>query len=175
MLTAPTIALPPVGGLLIRRVGVQTVLVVSVLLCAAGTAGLVLLGPGSTLATLALPLLAIGTGIGLPSGHLDRLAVGEAGEYRRGAAAALFNTVRLNSENIGIAAVGAAVAVLSPAGLAGEEFTTALRSIALVLAAIALATAVLLVVVNRRSSPPVEHGAEPVRAPDAAGSAGSAG
>ncbi|MFY1623443.1 MFS transporter [Micromonospora sp. WMMD735] len=166
VLTAPTIALPPVGGILIRSLGVTPVLVTSVVLCGLGALGLVTLSSDSTLPAMALPLLAVGAGAGLPSGHIDRLAVAEADERRRGAAAGLFNTIRLSTENMSIAAAGAFIAVTSPAGLRGGHFTEALHTVALVLATVGMAVAVLLVVVDRRGrgAGRVEHSTStPVR------------
>ncbi|MFJ8686592.1 MFS transporter [Micromonospora wenchangensis] len=166
VLTAPTIALPPVGGLLIRSIGMTPVLVTAVVLCGLGALGLVTLSPGSTLPAMALPLLAIGAGAGLPSGHIDRLAVSEADESRRGAAAGLFNTIRLSTENVSIAAAGAFIAAASPVGLRGRHFTDALHTVALALAVVAIAVAVLLVAVDRRArgAGRVEHaGPAPVR------------
>lgn len=80
----------------------------------------------------ALPMLAIGTGIGLPWGLMDGLAVGVVPLERAGMATRISSTVRVAGEGVALAVVGAILAMLvagriEAAGLPGSARGAAQR------------------------------------------------
>ncbi|MFE0328204.1 MFS transporter [Streptomyces sp. NPDC003753] len=106
LLSGPVLALPIISGLLARRFSAAVLLGVSLLLVAGGAAWLTVLNRGSDTASLAGPLLVIGTGVGISFGLLDGAAVGSVDASRAGMAAGLFNTMRLTGEAVAIAGMG---------------------------------------------------------------------
>ncbi|MEU4547028.1 MFS transporter [Nonomuraea dietziae] len=145
MLTVPSVVLPPAGAALARRRPVTTV-AGCVAVSGSGALLLATIGPDSTLMTLLAPFALVGIGVGLSNGVLDGLAIGSLPPERAGAASGLFNTARLASETVALAAVGAMLAALSGGSLEGVAFTSALRAVCLALAALAaVATACVLV------------------------------
>jgi hypothetical protein len=67
---------------------------------------------------LAGPLLTIGSGVGISFGIIDGAAVGTVEPERAGMAAGLFNTVRLGSEAVAVACMGALLVSITRAELA---------------------------------------------------------
>jgi hypothetical protein len=80
--------------------------------CAVGLAWLAQWMPGDAPTTLLPPLLLIGTGIGLPWGLMDGLAVSVVPREQAGMAAGIFNTLRVAGEGIAVALVGTLLAAL---------------------------------------------------------------
>lgn len=120
ILTVPVLAIPAASGALARRVPLSLLLGGSLALVGAGAAWLTVLSPGVTIAALAGPLLVIGTGTGVAFGLLDGAAISAAPPERAGMAAGMFNTARLASEAIVIAAMGSVLVTLTDRGLAGH-------------------------------------------------------
>lgn len=118
LMTVPTLALPMVGGWLTKHTSNRVILVVSLLLTTAGAAWLTVIQPGSWVLALAAPLILIGAGFGLSLGILDGAAVSTVETERAGMAAGMFNTMRLSSEVVAIAAMGALVVTLTQSQLA---------------------------------------------------------
>ena len=118
LMTVPTLALPMVGGWLTKHTSNRVILVLSLLLTAGGAAWLTVIQPGSWVLALAAPLVLIGAGFGLSLGILDGAAVGPVETERAGMAAGMFNTMRLSSEVVAIAAMGALVVALTQSRLA---------------------------------------------------------
>lgn len=118
LMTVPTLILPMVGGWLTKHTSNRVILVVSLLLTTAGAAWLTVIQPGSWVLGLAGPLVLIGAGFGLSLGILDGAAVSTVETERAGMAAGMFNTMRLASEVVAIAAMGALVVTLTQSGLA---------------------------------------------------------
>ncbi|MEV1020575.1 MFS transporter [Streptomyces sp. NPDC050264] len=95
LMTAPVLALPPLGARLVNRgVPARHLLVLSLLLLAAGNAWLTTLHPGITAAALSGPLLTIGTGQGLSIGIIDAQAMSMVSPSEVGMASGFLNTVR---------------------------------------------------------------------------------
>ncbi len=132
-LTVPTLVLPTVGAELANRLPHTGVVVGALLLSGAGVLGFTTLGPDATPWSVMLPFLLVGSGVGLTGGMIDGLGLGAVPPERVGTAAGVFNATRLGLETVSIAAVGAALAVLTGGRLSGPAFTGALHGVALVL------------------------------------------
>ncbi|MGP4023543.1 MFS transporter [Actinomadura sp. 3N407] len=146
MLAAPTVVLPTAGSALAKRVPRVVLVAGSVAVTGAGALLLVTIGPDSTPAGLAVPLVLTGAGFGLSTGLLDGLAISVVRPEQAGTAAGMFATSRLATETVGIAVVGAMLAALSGGRLEGSAYTGALHTVCLVLAAFAaVATCCVLV------------------------------
>jgi hypothetical protein len=119
-LAAPLLLVPMLAPLLLRWVKAGTVCAAGLLLAAAGLAWLAqVLGHG-TPADWAGPLLLIGTGIGLPWGLMDGMALNVVETARAGMATGIFNTVRISADGVALALAGAVLAGLIGAGLARQ-------------------------------------------------------
>ncbi|MFH8563149.1 MFS transporter [Streptomyces sp. NPDC017988] len=95
LMTVPVLALPPLGARLVNRgAPARHLLVLSLLLIAAGNAWLTTLHPGISAAALAGPLLTIGAGQGLSVGIIDAQALGMVAPAQVGMASGFLNTVR---------------------------------------------------------------------------------
>ncbi|GAA2294058.1 MFS transporter [Streptomyces kunmingensis] len=95
LMTVPVLALPPLGARLVNRgVPARHLLVLSLLLIAAGNAWLTTLHPGITAGALAGPLLTIGAGQGLSIGIIDAQAMSMVAPSEVGMASGFLNTVR---------------------------------------------------------------------------------
>ncbi|MFI6262116.1 MFS transporter [Micromonospora sp. NPDC051006] len=152
LLTAPTLALPMLTGVLTRLVPAALVIVVSVAVVAIGAAWATVLGPHVHVAALAGPLLTIGVGVGLSIGLLDQLAISSVAASRAATGAGMINTARLASETVAIAVVGAVLASTTAGRLADPGFTSGLRTVLWSMAGVALAAAVLVAVLVRRAA-----------------------
>lgn len=123
MLTIPVLALPTLAGAASRRIPVRTLLGVSLLLVGSGAAWLTVIGTGTSVLTLAPPLVVIGIGVGISFGLLDGAAISSVPPERAGMAAGMFNTSRLTSEAVVIAGMGSILVTLTQqkvsSGLAG--------------------------------------------------------
>jgi MFS family permease len=150
MLTVPTVLLPPVGSAVAQRVPIAVFVAGSITLSGAGSLALVTIGPDSTPVELLLPFAAVGAGVGLTMGVLDGLAIDSVPPSQAGAANGLFNTARLATEAIALAAAGAVLAAVSGGALHGEAFTDAIRVLCVALAVFALVCSALVVALLRR-------------------------
>ncbi|WP_320064971.1 MFS transporter [Micromonospora sp. RTGN7] len=152
LLTAPTLVLPMLSGVLTRLVPASAVIVTSVAVVGVGAAWATVLAPDSGAATLAGPLLTIGVGIGLSIGLLDAIAVGSVDPGRAATGAGMINTARLASETIAIAVVGAVLASTTVGRLADPGFTSGLRVVLWTMAGAALAAAGAVAVLVRHGA-----------------------
>ena len=117
-LAAPLLLVPVLAALLLRWFTPATLCAAGLLLAAAGLAWLSLvLGSGVALAG---PLLLIGTGIGLPWGLMDGMALNAVATERAGMATGIFNTVRISADGVALALAAAVLAGLIGAGLAPQ-------------------------------------------------------
>ncbi|MEE2039705.1 MFS transporter [Nocardiopsis sp. CT-R113] len=155
MLTGPTLFLPTLGAELAARLPHAVVVVGALVLCAAGSAGLLVLGPDATPWTLLLPFLLVATGVGLTNGTIDGMAMGVVRVEQTGVAVGVFNATRITVETVALAGVGAVLAALTGGRLEGEGFTAAFHVVALALAGVAvLAVAGVLALGGRREAEP---------------------
>ncbi|MEV4254311.1 MFS transporter, partial [Spirillospora sp. NPDC049652] len=120
LLTGPTLVLPPLTGLLGRRLSQRALLVLTLLLVAAGTALLALVPGGAGAGALAAPLLLIGAGFGISLAIMDGAAISAVEPERAGMAAGVFNTARISGEVVAVAVLGALLTTFTRAGLAGR-------------------------------------------------------
>ncbi|MFJ9034964.1 MFS transporter [Streptomyces sp. NPDC102406] len=143
LMTVPILALPPLGARLVNRgTPARRLLVLSLLLIAAGNAWLTTLHPGVSVAALAGPLLTIGTGQGLSLGIIDAQAMSMVAPSEVGMASGFLNTVRGGTGAVTLTVFGAlllasvesrvgssslAARVTAGAGGHAEEFTAAWR------------------------------------------------
>ncbi|MGK5080815.1 hypothetical protein [Janthinobacterium sp. HLX7-2] len=119
-LAAPLLLVPMLAALLLRWFNAATLCAAGLLLAAAGLAWLAqVLGHGGA-AALAWPLLLIGTGIGLPWGLMDGMALNVVETQRAGMATGIFNTVRISADGVALAMAGAVLAGLIAAALAQQ-------------------------------------------------------
>ncbi|HYS36822.1 MAG TPA: MFS transporter [Pseudonocardiaceae bacterium] len=124
LLTAPTLVLPAITGIALRWLSARSLLVITLLLVAAGTAWLTVIHPGASVALLAGPFLTIGIGFGISLGVLDATAVSSVEPERAGMAAGMFNTTRLAGEVVAIAGMGSLLVGFTQSHLAtGAAFT----------------------------------------------------
>lgn len=111
-LSGPMLVVPLLSGWLVRWVSAGVLSGIGLLGCAVGLAWLAQWMPGDAPITLLPPLLLIGTGIGLPWGLMDGLAVSVVPREQAGMAAGIFNTLRVAGEGIAVALVGTLLAAL---------------------------------------------------------------
>ncbi|MCX7277965.1 MAG: MFS transporter [Burkholderiales bacterium] len=117
-LSAPMLLLPLLAAYLTRWFSAGGLCGSGLLVCAAGLLWLGYCPPGTTGLALALPLLLIGSGISLPWGLMDGLAVSVVPRERAGMATGIFGTVRVTGEGLALALVGAVLTILIAHGLA---------------------------------------------------------
>ncbi|MDJ1131613.1 MFS transporter [Streptomyces iconiensis] len=122
MLTAPVLALPPLGGALVNRgVPARGLMTAALLLVAGGNAWLSVLRPGIGTAALLGPLLLIGIGMGISFGITDGQAMSVVEPSRAGMAAGFLNTVRGAAEALVIAVFSAGLLSLLSSRLGSPE------------------------------------------------------
>ncbi|MHA6761717.1 MFS transporter [Streptacidiphilus sp. PAMC 29251] len=113
LLTGPSLVAPVLTGMVAQRVGIRNLFVVLLSFSAVGAAWLATVSPGSGTAALVGPLLCLGIGYGISLGILDGAAISAVAPERMGMAAGMFNTVRLTSDVVSMAALGSMVAALT--------------------------------------------------------------
>lgn len=111
-LAAPLLVVPFLAASLTRWLSPALLSAAGLLITAGGLgyAGSVL--ASGTDGGLALAMLIVGAGIGLPWGLMDALAVSVVSSERAGMATGIFNCVRVSADGIAIAIVGALLAAL---------------------------------------------------------------
>lgn len=134
---APVAALAPVAGRLTARYGPRRPAVCGLLLGAAGTALLTLVGVDTGYLRLLPALLLLGTGLGLLTTPLVSTAVGAVPRERAGLAGGVNNTSRQAGGAVGVALFGA---LAGPASTP-PTFVTGLHAAGLTAAALYLAAA----------------------------------
>ncbi|WP_197084918.1 MFS transporter [Saccharothrix sp. ST-888] len=116
-LTAPVLVLPLIAGRLAARTSVRTVLTGASALIAVGALLLTTLRGDGSWPALALPLLPFGAGVGLAFGVMDNAAVSTVPVENAGAAAGIFNTMRITGESVATAGAAALLTTLTAARL----------------------------------------------------------
>ena len=131
-LSAPLLILPIVAGLLTRWFSPATICGTGLLISAAGLFWLSHFTAGTAPSALIGPLLAIGTGISLPWGLMDGLAVSVVPKERAGMATGIFSTTRVAGEGVALAIVSAILSALIQSSLgasAGERASVAAQQL----------------------------------------------
>ncbi|MFJ5925407.1 MFS transporter [Kitasatospora sp. NPDC092948] len=132
LLTLPVLVMPLLISRLVKQ-GLSTRLVLggSLVLAAVGALWLTVIDAHSSVGSLVGPLLLLGTAMGVTAGLVDGVAITSVEPAQAGAAAGMFNTMRLAGEAIAIAVMGAVLlnstgnriadGLSSAAGPAGAE------------------------------------------------------
>lgn len=108
-LTAPMLIVPLLAGRLAQRLSSGILSGSGFLISAVGALLLLSMSPETSIWLMALPMLLIGIGNGIPWGLMDALSVSVVPKERAGMAAGIFTTMRVAGEAIAIAAIGAAL------------------------------------------------------------------
>ncbi len=124
-MTAPVLLLPLLAGRLAERTSVRAVLTAASTLIALGALLLTTLDGGGSWSSLAVPLLPFGAGVGLAFGVMDNAAVGTVPVEHAGAAAGIFNTLRITGESVAVAGAAALLTSLTAARLRADGLTGA--------------------------------------------------
>ncbi|CUX50397.1 MFS transporter [Agrobacterium genomosp. 13] len=117
-LSAPMLVVPIIATMLARHVSPGLICGTGLLIAAAGLvwlAGFTAQDGGM----IALPMLVIGIGAGLPWGLMDGLSISVVPVERAGMATGIFSTVRVAGEGIALSIVSAALSTLISASLSG--------------------------------------------------------
>jgi predicted MFS family arabinose efflux permease len=112
-MTAPVLILPLVASSIAARTSLRAVLTAASLLIAVGAALLTTLSDQSSWLLLAVPLLPFGIGVGLAFGVMDNAAVSTVPVANSGAAAGIFNTMRITGESFAVSAAAALLTTLT--------------------------------------------------------------
>lgn len=112
-LTVPVIVIPLAASQLLKVLGVRGTLVAASLLIAVGSLLLVRISPEPSFREMIPGLLVFGFGVGTAFSVMDNAAVGAVPVDQAGTASGMFNTIRLTTEAIAIAAGGAILTSLT--------------------------------------------------------------
>ncbi|MFI9271040.1 MFS transporter [Kitasatospora sp. NPDC052896] len=123
-MTAPVLLLPLAAGQLAARTSVRAVLTGASVLIVAGALLLATLGSNGSWLALVLPLLPFGAGVGLAFGVMDNAAVSTVPVENAGAAAGIFNTMRVTGESVAVAGAAALLTRLTAARLSGSGLSS---------------------------------------------------
>jgi len=119
-MTAPVLILPLIAAFIAARTSLRAVLTAASLLIAIGATLLTTLSDQSSWLLLAVPLLPFGIGVGLAFGVMDNAAVSTVAVANSGAAAGIFNTMRITGESIAVSAAGALLTTLTVQHLSAD-------------------------------------------------------
>ncbi|MEU9078326.1 MFS transporter [Kitasatospora sp. NPDC048538] len=118
-MTAPVLLLPLPAARLAAACSVRTVLTAASVLIVVGALLLTTVRADGSWAALAVPLLPFGAGVGLAFGVMDDAAVGTVPPEQAGAAAGVFNTMRVTGESVAVSGAAALLSTLTAARLDG--------------------------------------------------------
>ncbi|GGW84339.1 MFS transporter [Streptomyces malachitofuscus] len=119
LLTLPVLVVPILVSRLVKNgVSTRLVLTASLVVAAVGAAWLTLIAPDVSVAALAGPLLLLGVSMGMTAGLVDGVAITSVEPAQAGAAAGMFNTMRLAGEAFAIAVMSAVLLNATRSGIA---------------------------------------------------------
>lgn len=108
LLTLPVLVVPLFISKLVKSgVSTRLILTLSLVVATVGAAWLTVIDPGVSVVELAGPLLLLGVSMGMTAGLVDGVAITSVQPTQAGAAAGLFNTMRLAGEAFAIAVMSA--------------------------------------------------------------------
>lgn len=116
-LTAPMLVVPLLAGRMARYSSPGMLSGIGLLVAALGAWLLMRISASDGLWSMAIPMLLIGIGNGVPWGLMDALSVSVVPKERAGMAAGIFTTMRVAGEAIAIATIGAALVSLTAGNL----------------------------------------------------------
>ncbi|WP_345627360.1 MFS transporter [Rugosimonospora acidiphila] len=119
-MTAPVLLLPLLAGRLAAASSIRVVLTGASALIVSGALLLTTVHGRESWLALALPLLPFGAGVGLAFGVMDNAAVSTVPVENAGAAAGIFNTMRITGESVAISGAAALLSTLTAARLSGS-------------------------------------------------------
>lgn len=128
-LSGPLLFLPIVAGLLTRWASPALICATGLLISSAGLFWLSQIPVGTVPGQMILPLLVVGSGISLPWGLMDGLAVSVVPKERAGMATGIFSTTRVAGEGVAVAVVTACLSAFTANSLAGMKALTTQSSI----------------------------------------------
>ncbi|MCS5717742.1 MFS transporter [Herbiconiux sp. CPCC 205763] len=114
-MTAPVLVTPLLGAKLaasLRGFSSMSIIYISLIALVLGDIGLVLLSPDLPLSLMAIPMLLLGVGFGLPLGLIDSEALASVPSHSTGTAAGIVNFLRLGTEAVFVGAYAAVVSAL---------------------------------------------------------------
>ncbi|MGI0549930.1 MFS transporter [Pseudomonas aeruginosa] len=135
-LSAPMLFVPALAAYLTRWVAPGILCGCGFLIAALGLQWFSSIEVGRGGVELALPMLLIGVGAGLPWGLMDGLAIGVVPKERAGMATGIFNTARVAGEGIALAIASAVLAslvqsyLLNSVSFAGSDVANAAQQVA---------------------------------------------
>lgn len=112
-LSAPMLFVPLTAAMLTRWMSAGVISAIGLVIAAAGLLWFGAIDTDASALTLALPMLVIGVGAGLPWGLMDGLSVSVVPKERAGMATGIFSTMRVAGEGMALAVAGAILAVLT--------------------------------------------------------------
>jgi len=122
-MTIPVLVLPLAASHLAARTSVRAVLTGASTLIVVGALLLTTLDSTGSWLALALPLLPFGAGVGLAFGVMDNAAVSTVPVENAGAAAGIFNTMRIAGESVAVSGAAAMLTTLTAARLSGSTLS----------------------------------------------------
>jgi MFS family permease len=126
-MTTPVLLLPLLASRLAARTSVRAVLTGASVLIVLGALLLMVVHSDSSWLELALPLLPFGAGVGLAFGVMDNAAVSTVPVEKAGAAAGIFNTMRITGESVAVSGAAALLSTLVAGGPPSIEAAQAVQ------------------------------------------------
>lgn len=123
-LSAPLLILPVAAGFLTRWFRPATICGTGLLISAGGLFWLSQIPVGAPVFAMALPMLVIGTGISMPWGLMDGLAVSVVPKERAGMATGIFSTTRVAGEGVALAVVSVILSTLIAGRIGGSALSS---------------------------------------------------
>ncbi|MBJ7289466.1 MFS transporter [Williamsia sp.] len=126
-MTVPVLLLPLAARRLTAAVSVRMILVVASVCIGTGLFGMTAIAPHDSALRIAVPLLVFGIGVGLAFCVMDNAAVSTVPVTKAGAAAGMFNTMRITGESLAVAAAAAVLVSLTAGRVGGASAADALQ------------------------------------------------
>lgn len=126
-LEVPVLLVPLAARWLTGRWSERFLLITSPILIAAGSFGLVLMDRGASPWVSLMPLLVLGIGVGVAFAIMDNAAISTVPVAQAGAAAGMFNTMRITGESLAVAATAAVLISVTSARTSAAEATAAIQ------------------------------------------------
>ncbi|CAM3940468.1 MFS transporter [Kibdelosporangium persicum] len=126
-LELPVLLVPLAARWLTSRWSMRTLLVAGPVVIAAGSFGLVVVERDTSTWVSALPLLLFGVGVGMAFSVMDNAAVSAVPVGKAGAAAGMFNTMRITGESLAVAATAAVLISITAARTSTAQAVAAVQ------------------------------------------------